>query len=470
MWRTTCEGSRPLRPCVRARLLRRRVRRPSGRRGESRDARARSDRARQPRAPGRRGRRRSHRRRRGHDAPVAGRAVPRRDRRRAAAARQLRRRGLLPAPRCRARRSARAAPRRDGRGGGADGRRVARRPGRRAACRRVGRRDGSADPAALRRGCAGARGGRLRAQAVRDPSGGGARRRPGPRDPELLVPHRGLQGHADGAAAHGLLPRSTGRAHRLGAGSRALPLLDEHLPELGAGAPVPDDRAQRRDQHAAGQRQLDERARVAAGVRALRRRPRQDPAGRPPRRLRLGDVRQRARAARARGAVAAARDDDDDPGGLPGPRGHLARARRVLRLPPVPDGSLGRTGGDRVHRRARDRRDARSQRPAPGAVARDGGRLGDPRVRDRRARGGAGEHRAEGTAAAREAVPRRRGRRPDRPGRGSEADGCLAAPLRRVVPERGRTARGPAGAARTSPAPPSRCARVSLPSGTRRTT
>ena len=46
----------------------------------------------------------------------------------------------------------------------------------------------------------------------------------------------------------------------------------------------------------------------------------QDPAGRSSRRLRLGDVRQRARAARARGAVAAARDHDDDPRGVPGPR------------------------------------------------------------------------------------------------------------------------------------------------------
>ena len=240
---------------------------------------------------------------------------------------QLRRRGVLPAPRRRARRVARAAPRRDGRGGGADGRRVARRPGRRAARRAL---SAAATAPLIRQlfvaAAPGLDGGRLRAQAVRDPSGGRARRRPGPRDPELLVPHRGLQGHADRAAADRLLPRSAGRAHRLGARARALPLLDEHLPELGARAPVPDDRSQRRDQHAARQRQLDARARVAAGVRALRRRPRQDPAGRPPGRLRLGDVRQRARAPRARGAVAAARDDDDDPRGLPGPRGHLRRS------------------------------------------------------------------------------------------------------------------------------------------------
>ena len=47
----------------------------------------------------------------------------------------------------------------------------------------------------------------------------------------------------------------------------------EHVPELGAGPPVPDDRPQRRDQHAAREHQLDAGARVAARVRALRRRP-----------------------------------------------------------------------------------------------------------------------------------------------------------------------------------------------------
>ena len=62
--------------------------------------------------------------------------------------------------------------------------------------------------------------------------------------------------------------------------ARALALLDEHVPELGARAPVPHDRAQRRDQHAARQRQLDARARVAARIRALRRRPAQGAAGR----------------------------------------------------------------------------------------------------------------------------------------------------------------------------------------------
>ena len=47
----------------------------------------------------------------------------------------------------------------------------------------------------------------------------------------------------------------------VGAGAGALALLDQHLPQLGARASLPPGRAQRRDQHAARQRQLDARAR-----------------------------------------------------------------------------------------------------------------------------------------------------------------------------------------------------------------
>ena len=56
----------------------------------------------------------------------------------------------------------------------------------------------------------------------------------------------------------------------------------------------------------------------------------------------------------------------------------------LLRLPLLPDGAVGRTGGGRVHERPRRRRDARPQRPAPRALGRDEGRLGRPRLRDRR--------------------------------------------------------------------------------------
>ena len=211
---------------------------------------------------------------------------------------------------------------------------------------------------------------------------GGARRD----HPELLVAHDRLQGHADGAAAARLLPRSAGRAHGVRARARPLAVLDQHVPELGARAPVPDDRPQRRDQHGAREHQLDAGARVAARLRALRRRPPQGAAGRPGRRVGLGDVRQRARAARARRPLAAARDDDDDPRGNRRARRPAAGAARVLRLPPVPDGSLGRPGGGVVHRRARDRLDARPQRPAARSLARDARRLGRARLRGGRAR------------------------------------------------------------------------------------
>ena len=55
--------------------------------------------------------------------------------------------------------------------------------------------------------------------------------------------------------------RPPGRAARVRARARALALQHEHVPELAARAPVPDARPQRRDQHRAGQRELDARAR-----------------------------------------------------------------------------------------------------------------------------------------------------------------------------------------------------------------
>ena len=54
----------------------------------------------------------------------------------------------------------------------------------------------------------------------------------------------------------------------------------------------------------------------------------QGAAGRPRRRLRFGDVRQRARAAGAVGPLDPARDDDDDPRGLPDPRPISIRTSR----------------------------------------------------------------------------------------------------------------------------------------------
>ena len=174
-----------------------------------------------------------------------------------------------------------------GRGGGPAGRRLARRAGRQGlrrhhrqllrAVHQAARDRGLAEPGRRQRG--------VRAQALRDPPRGREGRRAGPRDPQPVEPHDRLQGHAHGAAAAGLLPRPAGRAHAERGGARALALLDEHVPELGARAPVPLHRPQRRDQHAARQRQLDARARVAARLRAVRRRPGEGAADRAARRL-----------------------------------------------------------------------------------------------------------------------------------------------------------------------------------------
>ena len=98
---------------------------------------------------------------------------------------------------------------------------------------------------------------------------------------------------------------------------------------------------------------------------------REDPARRQRRQLGLGDVRQRARAADARRPLAAARGDDDDPRGLPRPRRPARLPEGLLRLPLLPDGAVGRAGVGRVHRRARGRRDARPQRPAPRSLGGD---------------------------------------------------------------------------------------------------
>ena len=92
--------------------------------------------------------------------------------------------------------------------------------------------------------------------------------------PLAVVAHPGLQGHAHHRAARPVLPRPGRRARRLGAGRGALALLDQHLPELAALAPVPLHRPQRRDQHRDGQPQLDAGPRGAARLRPDPRRPR----------------------------------------------------------------------------------------------------------------------------------------------------------------------------------------------------
>jgi hypothetical protein len=56
------------------------------------------------------------------------------------------------------------------------------------------------------------------------------------------------------------------------------------------------------------------------------------------------------------------------------PRDHVAGAARVLRVPRVADGAMGRPGVNRVHRWHGDRRGAGPQRPAAVALLRHAGR------------------------------------------------------------------------------------------------
>ena len=87
---------------------------------------------------------------------------------------------------------------------------------------------------------------------------------------ELLEPHDRLQGAAARAPGRQLLRRPARSRLRLGARPRPPALLDQHLPQLEAGAPLSLHRPQRRDQHRARQRQLDERAPPDDGIAAAR--------------------------------------------------------------------------------------------------------------------------------------------------------------------------------------------------------
>ena len=115
----------------------------------------------------------------------------------------------------------------------------------------------------------------LRAQAVRDPQARSSTRSTRWRSPSaqqsfyvvsLSCRHADLQGHADGRPDRADLPRPGRPRRRVGARAGAPALQHQHVPVLAAGAPVPLRRAQRRDQHAARQHQLDARARGAARV------------------------------------------------------------------------------------------------------------------------------------------------------------------------------------------------------------
>ena len=148
----------------------------------------------------------------------------------------------------------------------------------------------------------------------------------------------------------------------------------------------------------------------------------------------------------------------------------LARAARVLRLPPVPDGGVGRPRGGLVHGRSRDRSDARSQRPATGAMARDARRLGRSRLGGRRARHPRSRRSPQGSPPARAALPRRSRAGSDRSERRGEACDRDPAAVRGMVRPRGRGARRSARAGGRRQRPPRRYVSARSPSATRRRT
>ena len=217
---------------------------------------------------------------------------------------------------------------------------------------------------------------------------------------------------------------------------------------MAAGAPVPLHRAQRRDQHAARQHQLDARARGAARVRRAWRRSEEDPAGDPRRRQRYRHVRQRPRDAGDGGAVAAARHPDDDSRAVERQPGDGPRAEGVLPVPRLAHGAVGRSGLDRVHRRHRRRRGARPQRPASVALLRDEGRPRHHGVGSRRARSRAGRRRGQGAAPPGPHLPGRHGARPHRGRRGDQERAGGAASVSPVARRPHRRHRRPAGRGR----------------------
>ena len=200
-----------------------------------------------------------------------------------------------------------------------------------------------------------------------------------------LLPHDGLQGDVPGRPARHLLSRSARSGFRERDRAGASALLHQHLPGLVAGASLPLHRAQRRDQHAARQRQLDGGAageRLLAAVRQGHQQAVADLLRRP---VRHRLLRQCARIPDAGRLLARPRHDDDDSRSLGGQPADGRGTARLLRVQRRTDGAVGRSGGDRFHQRPPDRRDARPQRLAAGALLRHAGRPHHHGVRDGRA-------------------------------------------------------------------------------------
>ena len=163
------------------------------------------------------------------------------------------------------------------------------------------------------------------------------------------------------------------------------------------------------------------------------------------RRVRHRELRRVPRAAAPRRPADLARRADDDPGGVGEPRDDVAGEARVLPVPLVADGAVGRPGVDRVHRRHRDRRGARPQRPPAEPLLghrrrpRDHGERGRRRRRRPRARRA---RRAGCSPGSMFLVDTAQG--PHRRRRGDQGRARRRAPVRRVARAGPRAPRRPA--------------------------
>ena len=275
---------------------------------------------------------------------------------------------------------------------------------------------------------------------------GRARAAPFPLLPGVdLVPHADLQGHVPRRSAQHLLSGSARSGLRERARADAPALLDQHVPDLVARASLPHDRPQRRDQHAARQQQLDGGAAGVGVVAEVRRRHQQAVADLLRRPVRHGLLRQRARIPDHGRLSARPRDDDDDTRGVGGQSADERGAPRLLRIQRRADGAVGRPGRDRLHQRPADRRDARPQRAAPGALHRH------PRRSHHHGLGGRGAadpgrgHRHQVAAAAGQDAAGRPRRRPAHSRRGAQGDTGTQPPLSGVARPHADSSRGAAG-------------------------
>ena len=171
-----------------------------------------------------------------------------------------------------------------------------------------------------------------------------------------LLPHGDLQGYVPGRSARHILSRSARSGFRERACAGAPALLDQHFPDLVVGASVPLHRAQRRDQHAARQRQLDGGATGIGFLATVRQGHQQALADLLRRPVRHCLLRQRARIPGAGRLLARPRHDDDDSRSLGGQSAHGRGEARLLRIQRRADGAVGRPGRDRLHQRPADRR------------------------------------------------------------------------------------------------------------------